>query len=360
MLPAGLAAADRKPKLSDADRKTCHDQLATGRQLTRKKQYKQAVAAYEVCIKLVPDEATVLAERGFTAYLAHDYKLAEASTRGAMANQTEPSLLGAAAYNLGLIEEARGDKPAAVAAYTQSLKARPHSVVRAALRKLDPAAAAALDPFVPKPMAGPFASVDAYCKTLAVSDDEWSCSCGRLETGANAKGYLEIAAIEHKCKATASGSSRANQSLAIAVHVAKGWYAVETGNLEENLWCVGEVLIDGIHPQDIAAGGTTELYAALGERGSCTGGESMRNDEWKQSGMLIFGLSSVGVPHATPAIVLTRSETHADDSTPETVIADIALTATWKGNALELSGKTRGLEPSEARNLVGSHVIVFP
>src|SRR5262245_36227047 len=98
MAAATIAHADSKPKITQANQKTCHDKLRAGRELAGKKQYAQAIAAFDACLKVVPDEATVLAERGFAAYLMKDYKLAEASTRKAIANESEPTIAGAALY----------------------------------------------------------------------------------------------------------------------------------------------------------------------------------------------------------------------------------------------------------------------
>ena len=61
------------------------------------------------------------------------------------------------------------------------MRARPNATVRAALKKLDPKAAEPFDPYMPTPLAGPFASIDAYCKTLPAKRTDYEgtndCEC---------------------------------------------------------------------------------------------------------------------------------------------------------------------------------------
>lgn len=61
--------------------------------------------------------------------------------------------MAATLYNLGRIEEAEGPKDAAIAALRRSYLEWSSAVVLARLATLDPAAAAALDPFVPVALA---------------------------------------------------------------------------------------------------------------------------------------------------------------------------------------------------------------
>src|SRR5215470_3007299 len=105
--------------------------LRKGRDLQGAKKYAEAIAAFEEALKLQPDDPTVLGELGWTAYLMKDYAKAKDATQKAIARQPAPNIRGAALYNLGLIDEAKGDTAGAVTAYTESLRARPNATVRA-------------------------------------------------------------------------------------------------------------------------------------------------------------------------------------------------------------------------------------
>ena len=65
----------------------------------------------------------------------------------------------------GRVLEDAGDKAGAIKAYRDSHGAYPRAVVRN-LAKLDAVGAAALEPFHPSKMDGPFASLEAVCKSL--------------------------------------------------------------------------------------------------------------------------------------------------------------------------------------------------
>ena len=175
-------------KLSAADQKKLAAALRTGRELQHKKKFTDAIAAFEQGLAVVADDATLLSELGWTAYLAKDLGKAEAATKKALAAQAAPNVRAATLYNLGLIAEAKSDKAAAAASYFESLRLRPNGAVRQALAKLDPGKAAAFDPFAPAKLQGPFESIAAFCKTTpakeTVGDFTIGCTCGtQLKAG---------------------------------------------------------------------------------------------------------------------------------------------------------------------------------
>jgi len=131
---------------------------------------------------------------------------------------------GQAVYNLGRILEDAGDKPGAIKAYRDSHGAYPRAVVRNRLAKLDAAATAELDPFRPRKMDGPFASVEAVCKSLATTPDaEGTCSCGDAAKmkASNRPGapFEQVAAFQRRCE-----DEQATEELEVAVKLASGWY----------------------------------------------------------------------------------------------------------------------------------------
>ena len=225
--PALADAPKKAVPLSAAEQKQYDAQLKKGRAAQGKKAYADAIAAFHACVKIAPGDATALGELGWTAYLKKDLALAESSTRQALAATGSPALRGAVLYNLGLIEEAKSDKPAAIAAYSQSLLVRPNGVVRATLAKLSPEAAAAFDPWKPVALAGPFASIEAYCKTTPkTTPEEFECECTTDDTKAIKRalpaGILQVETVRHGCHAHASEAGEVDYG--IAVKVASGWY----------------------------------------------------------------------------------------------------------------------------------------
>lgn len=353
VLLASLAEASDKTKLTAADQKKYSQLLRKGRELQAKKDYVKAMVAFDDALKVAADDATVLTEMGWTAYLAKDLDQAEKYTRKALANQATPSVRGAALYNLGLVREAKADRKGAIAAYSASLKERSNATVRAALAKLDPAAAAALDPFKPQPLAGPFKSVDDYCKTTTKPDDdaEWQCECGKdsaVAKPAVAKPYEALEPVTQKC--TVHGTDMARTSYALAIKAGGSWYVGPIADTFENRHCN-----DTVGKQDIKLDGGRVLVWA-DEAGDCTGGET--ETQWTERELVVFGIGASGKPSATPTIVVARKEQAGDlEGTKQTTTVDIALDLVWgKDGALTVKGKTKGGDAS----VVGKHALAFP
>jgi tetratricopeptide (TPR) repeat protein len=179
-----------KPLPTDAEKKAFADEassfaehLAVGRKAVRAKDFDQAFESFEAARKLRPHDPTVLGESGFAALQAKKYELAAAWTRDAISRQHDNRKLGALRYNMGRIEEERGNKADAANWYSRSLAARDNETVRKRLEALGA-----------KPSQPTIASAEAWCaerfKTLSCAetwepeyenpdtpDLWWRCAC---------------------------------------------------------------------------------------------------------------------------------------------------------------------------------------
>jgi hypothetical protein len=353
VLLCGIALAD-KPKLSPADQKTYRELLNKGRQLEDKKKYPDAMAAFDDALKVAPDDATVLAELGWTAYLAKDYDKAEKYTRKALANQATPNIRGAAFYNLGLVQEKKADRAGAITSYTESLKSRWDATVRAALAKLDPAAAAALDPFKPQALAGPFKSIDGYCKTQKNElGDEYTCKCGKDDKPSPlsaAKPYEAFEWVKRRC--TIESSEIATTTYGFAAKVGGGWYVGQLAETDEARRCYDDVDTQGMRVE------SGHPVFRLAEHGGCVGG--MLSTDFTEDQIVVVGVGASGKPSATPSIIVTRHEEETeisnDPNAKGKVNVDVKLELSWTKDGIELKGKTKGGDAS----MVGKHALAFP
>jgi tetratricopeptide (TPR) repeat protein len=354
ILTATAHANPPKSSLSAADQKKYKDLLRKGRDLEAKKDYPHAIAAFEDCLKVAADDATALSELGFTLYETKDYKRAETITRKALANQAAPNVRGAALFNLGLIREAQKDNAGAIAAYGDSLRARPNAVVRSRLKKLDPKVAAMFEPYAPVALAGPFASIAAYCKTAPKtesvdgdSDVEADCTCGTKVDGP--AGKLEV--FIRTCQIMSYGTTYYQ----LAMKTPKGVYIGALRSYDFNRHCdeafkFVDAKVDG-----------DRVVATYSAEGSCTGGTN--EDDWTERGIAVIGGSAT--PAMTPTLLVKKKETHQDDAfednapAPKTIV-DVDLSLTWSKDGVEVKGKTTGLDKTEAANLLGKHTLVFP
>lgn len=335
---AGVAAAG-KHEPSDADRAKYTKALAAGRAAQAKKDWKTAVARFSEAQLAIPDDATALGELGWTAFLAGNLDIAEQMTRKAIAAGGAPDPTGAAWFNLGLIEEKKGDKPAAIAAYTASLRLRPHGVVRAALARIDAKAAAAADPYQPVAMA-PIASIDAWCKTQPQSDDDTSCTCTHEALQPGFEHVVQGCAEKHREVGT--------DYHRLALRVGTAWFLtppVVTGSV--NFHCSWDFL---------STTGTAQgkrFVAELKEKGECSNG--IHEDEWATTTIVAVGTRK-GVAMATPPIGITRREKEVDEGKRLRDV-DLDVKFAWTAKGFALTGKTTGIERGAATDLVGEHAV---
>jgi hypothetical protein len=282
-----------------------------------------------------PDPGRDEAERGFAALRAHDLDRAEALTRSALEHATTQAVIGAAWFNLGAIAEARGDRAAAIEAYTSSMKARPHRTTRARLEVLDPELARTLDPFAPTPMAGPIASLDQVCTVLVSSE----CECDDVETIAAGKRglaapFAAFGVMHLPCD---------RGSLMVAVKLAAGWYVANVSPEDTNLahcgdpeYKIGDVTMHG-------------HIATIEYRGSTSCSHRASEWEWREHGVIAIGVGASGKPSVTPAIALDRAQLTWSRDGSFDVEGEVGHTA---------ATMETGVDDSENRR--GKHSLVFP
>lgn len=367
------------PKPDAAPR--CKKLLLAGRKLARKRDWKGAMASYSACLALDPKQAAVLSELGWAAYNDKDLVSAAKYTQQAIDAATETNLKGASYYNLGLIAEARGDKPGAIAAYSSSIKARQNPTVRARLAVLDPAAAAALDPFVPQPLSDPVASLQAFCKTRRaenrkVADEadkdydgsapKMRCSCSPAPIGdrdaygsvgsiAASAPYKAIRVFKNKCTRGDGMDDLTYIDFILGVQTAAGWYTQDLVSVEDRHYCSEGVKDITLELKDVIPGGAPELLITWLRSYSCRSGESSESTY-----MRVLGIGPSGKPRMTPSIPLTTEEVPeneggGDDDDPPAKVT--AMTATFdKEGRLVLSNK----EGARKHPDLGAHRLVFP
>ena len=169
VLPIVLLLLAPRPLLADeppppAAKKATPDELRRyraalkqGQALEAKGDHTGAIAAFNRALAVFPDDPIVLDEMATAYYKEKDLATAETLARRAAARTRDAKLRGRVLYNLGRVQEARGEKDKAIESYKRSLDDRPNHIVRERLATLDPAAATEKDRFAPKAMAGPFA-----------------------------------------------------------------------------------------------------------------------------------------------------------------------------------------------------------
>jgi hypothetical protein len=360
-LICGIAVADvAKQKLSPADQKKYKALLDKGRKLEEVKKYDEALAAFDEALAVATDDPTVLAEMGWTAYLKKDYDNAEKYTRRALANQSTPNIRGAAFYNLGLIQEKKGDRAGAIKSYSESLKARWNATVRAALAKLDPAAVAALDPFKPRALAGPFKSIDDYCKSMPDSEPapypgyDAKCRCGRASDAKPpdaAKPFEAFDLVERTCKV--QGTENGSDAYDYAVKVGGFWYFGGIASSDTNRYC-----FDTVSTQEMRIDHGRAVFRIV-EQGGCGGANGTTT--FTEDQLVAVAIGPSGKPSGTPPFMVVRHEEEQHDEfsehpPPAKVTVDIKLDVTWTKDGVVLKGTTKGGDAT----MIGTHTLAFP
>jgi hypothetical protein len=165
--PTAIAAAGGERdqgKLSEEDERRFLKAMVEARGLHDKKDYAGAVKGFQGALAIAPDDPRALSELGWSALYAKDLDLAEASTKKALERATEAYLKASSHYNLGRIQEERGQRDEAIASYKRSLELKLNPVVKDRLAKLDAALAAAFEVLGVTNTKGPFVSVEAFCE----------------------------------------------------------------------------------------------------------------------------------------------------------------------------------------------------
>lgn len=111
------------------------EHLREGRKLVQAKKYKEGLEVFEKARVIDPNNARILSEIGWAAYLAGDYERAIQANNDSVRFAKQDKLKGASLYNLGRVAEAQKDLNRAVDYYERSLTYRENKTVRAHLAK---------------------------------------------------------------------------------------------------------------------------------------------------------------------------------------------------------------------------------
>ncbi len=124
------AAKTAKAKATPAERATLVKHLTEGRKLSKKKEFKQAVAELDKALAIAPKDPRVLAEVGWAAFNAGDLERAADANQKALSSTSEPMLRAQILYNAGRVAEEKKDNDAARRAYGDSLALRDNAEVK--------------------------------------------------------------------------------------------------------------------------------------------------------------------------------------------------------------------------------------
>ncbi|HSN28627.1 MAG TPA: tetratricopeptide repeat protein [Kofleriaceae bacterium] len=147
---AGSAvAAPTKKTLSKAQLADYRKHMKAAWALQKQQQWAESVPELEAALKAVDGDQRALAELGWSAMNAGDFKKARRADDQAVRVALDPKVKAAALFNLGMVEAKTGNVDDARQSFTASLKLRPNKTVEAELGKLGAA------PAEEKPFCGP-------------------------------------------------------------------------------------------------------------------------------------------------------------------------------------------------------------
>lgn len=245
--PPSSVSSPASPAAPSKDQLTRYGRaLAAGREADRRGQLAAARTAFEQAVAAYPEGAAALSELGWAAYRLHDLPAAEKVTRKAITRSATPKLRAASLYNLGKILTEKGDKPGAVQAYRESWQARENPVVLAALKALDPQAAALTWPTLSalegplKPGSTEAAAIQKeFCRTYFWAevkkyqvdnfDEEWQKGSGKEQPECQSKA-IALAQTPGRFRqalllqAEASANHFTQRTFSIVVQTESGWY----------------------------------------------------------------------------------------------------------------------------------------
>ena len=173
--PKTAKSAD-KPHPADkpAPRESYHQALQRGRALFNKKNPDEAIKAFRAALEARPGDPAALSELSWVAFTQKDLTGARKAAEQSIAGTRDPIIKASSLYNLGKVEEAEGNKDAAVAAYRESFQLRQHPAVKKRL--------VALGAEVPESvwqataMEGPYETIAGFCDKRGISNTEWDGS----------------------------------------------------------------------------------------------------------------------------------------------------------------------------------------
>lgn len=177
--PAKLADNSYKPatkKEAVAAKAAITAKLNEGRKAVKAKNYAEGIVALQEAKKLSPMNGKILGELGWAHFLNGELEAAERELNAALKHVDNPKTKGAVLYNLGRVEEKRGEKELAMDLYRQSVAVRPNDVVAGRLASLGGGtttvhASCGFDNQGPAP-----ADIcHAYAEKMSKEDEPWEC-----------------------------------------------------------------------------------------------------------------------------------------------------------------------------------------
>jgi hypothetical protein len=254
------AAAPAAPRPSADEQRRYSAALTRARNAERAGNLELAARAFTDCLQILPDDPVALGELGVVQLRAGQLADAEATSRKAIEHSQSPTVRAAALFNLGYVLARRGDPPGAIEAYQSSLRLRASPTVEAELRKLDPAAAAAMR-FVPRPMrpapSDTLAMLKERCwKAVAeawpefgataadVSAPHFHYACSEVPTRLSLAGtpILEARVLS----STSVYSQYPKLVLSLAIRTQQGWFTAPLEQMWVNRWGDGNLQVTAV------------------------------------------------------------------------------------------------------------------
>ena len=371
------AAAKPAPKpdaaLDPAQRRAYLAALEEGRKAHRAKDFVAAVAQFDAALALQPDDPRALAERGWAQLQAGKLAEAEADTRAALRRSTDRKLLGSAWYNLGRVQEAQDKKADAAASYRLSLELRPNEIVAKRLAELG---APAKDAFTAQVLAGPYASLEAWCaaqKAAAPVDpdasffacDPTGAKLGEYEGPRSTKGggFEEVRVLATGSSAFSSELDGTGEvRLSLAFQTAKGWYTLDAFTSIYNPGAFG--IFAQMTAEELKVEGDRVIFRyRLDSHDSDMGLNEIQSDS--SSWLVVCAQGAAGPSCVAPVLTAEKSERGPlqEGEDPDPTIQHDFFSNSWTGSAtlspegmLEISGPANDRLPGH----VGKHPLVFP
>jgi tetratricopeptide (TPR) repeat protein len=390
--PKGKKASPKEDKkLSLDDRKTYKKALNEARELQKKKDYAAAVAAFDKALALFPDDPRAMSEKGWAQFFAKDLASAEKNTRDAIGRTTDKNLLGSSYYNLGRIQEERGQTPDAIASYQESLRVRPENkIVKERLATLN-AAVTERDPFAGEALLGPFPTLKALCAEYAKGNhDGETVTCEFKDDNTPGEGTgpdegsrpaitgSSALAAARVFSTPLNPSSEDGWSMESYFHLAlqtkDGWFLVKEIEYVYNPGAFGiseSFILNKLEFKDIIPGGAQEL---LVEFAYSRNDSDMGLNEYESGTttlVMVCGVGASGKPSCTKGFAIAENAERAIISEEEEASGEYTHDGLYKfswslgysfsaAGALELSGTaSKEMNPAVTAS-IGSHPLSFP
>jgi hypothetical protein len=348
--------------------KRYQDALSRGRERSRRGDHAGAVRQFKAALEVSADDPQALSELGSAALQMKDLSLAEQAARRSLEKAQDPELSATSLYNLGRIEEARGDRAKAVEAYKRSLGQRANPAARERLSALDPDAADQFNPWKPRPMDGPFASLEEYCRKVdsALDGGITALSCG-VPPG-DVKGDHQIEGVPKPLQAVRLVSERTTGDEALcgqdgcveyvlAVQTARGWFiSPPLAKASVSPWGFDHqrLSIEVFEMRDLAPAEGKEIILEL--RVSYLHGQADETSSGEKTVLVLAGAGPSGVPSASVPVTIGTAKT-GFGSGGESARVHYEL---HEGGVLEITGDVQQLKPGGLRDLIGRYRLRFP